>query len=352
MNKPLLSMVMTISRNGGRFFKIPTIVLVLVTLFCVVSVDGRNPARISVLIATGMPGGTYYRVGLGMASLWTTKLQEEGIRVSAAVSEGSRENIQAIRIADADMILTEEYLCSEAFSGTGFYKNEPVSELRSVTALWPETVHLLVRTDKIETGTLSDLAGLTLATGLRDSGDRLTTEALVRSLKSVKRKVRLRYLSHVAAVEALRKGMVQGVELTGGIPIPLVTTLFLEKKPPLGLLEVTDSQLKVVRAEGLPHIFRIVIPRGTYAGQDKPVRTIGQTTMLAVTASLDPEVVYALTKTLYENLEELARIHPVCGGISIEKALEGLHVPLHRGALRYYRERELEIPEHLIPGGS
>jgi uncharacterized protein len=313
------------------------------------AVEGRNPARISVLMATGMPGGTYYQVGLGMASLWTTKLQEEGIRVSAAVSEGSRENIQAIRIADADMILTEEYLCAEAFRGTGLYKGRPVSELRSVTALWPDTVHLLIRSDRLESGTIQDLSGLTLATGLPDSGSRLTTEALMRTLRGPKRKVRLRYLSHMAAVEALKKGSVQAIELTGGVPIPLVTALFLERKPPLAFLDISDAELDALHGEDRSHVFRIVIPAGTYAGQERPVRTIAQKTSLAVTSALDPQVVYELTRVLYENLEDLARLHPACRSITLENALDGLTVPLHRGALRYYREREMEIPQHLIP---
>jgi uncharacterized protein len=314
-----------------------------------VSAEERNPARISVLMATGMPGGTSYQVGLSMASLWTTKLQEEGIRVSAALSEGSRENIQAIRIADADMILAEEYLCSEAFRGTGLYKGQSVPELRSVTGLWPDAVHLLIRSDRVETRTIQDLNGLTLATGLPDSGSRLTTEALVKSLKSPKRKVRLRYLSHMAAVDSLRKGAVQAIELTGGIPIPLAITLFLERKPPLALLEITDAQLEALQTGDQPHVFRIVIPAGTYPGQQRPVRTVAEKTVLAVTSALDPQVVYELTRVLYENLEDLERLHPSCRGISLENALEGLHVPLHRGALRYYRERELEIPERLIP---
>ncbi|MBM3298997.1 MAG: hypothetical protein FJY85_03485, partial [Deltaproteobacteria bacterium] len=63
----------------------------------------KVPVRISVLVVTGMPGGTYHRIGLGMASLWTTRLKRAGIRVSAAISEGSAENIEAIRIADADL---------------------------------------------------------------------------------------------------------------------------------------------------------------------------------------------------------------------------------------------------------
>ena len=83
------------------------------------SAQDRDGAKISLLMVTGMPGGTCYQVGLGMASLWTTKLREAGIRVSAAHSEGTRENIEAIRISDADLILAEEFFCSMAFSRFG-----------------------------------------------------------------------------------------------------------------------------------------------------------------------------------------------------------------------------------------
>ncbi len=105
MNRFRFHMRGTSKRGAHCFPKGLGIVLVLSALMGAVSFAARNPARISVLMATGMPGGTYYHVGLAMASMWTTSLQDEGIRVSAAVSEGSKENIQAIRIADADMIL-------------------------------------------------------------------------------------------------------------------------------------------------------------------------------------------------------------------------------------------------------
>ena len=179
-------------------------------------IRNRHSARISVLIATGMPGGTYYQIGLGMASLWTTKLRETGIRVSAAISEGSRENIQAIRIADADIILSEDIFCSMAYGGTGVYKGQPLTELRGITTLWPETVNLLIRSDRLKTGSLQDLEGLTLVSGLPDSGNRFTTEMLLGTVKSLKQNVRLRSMSNMAGAEALRNGTVQALDLTGG----------------------------------------------------------------------------------------------------------------------------------------
>jgi TRAP transporter TAXI family solute receptor len=308
----------------------------------------RDVAKISVLVATGMPGSTYYQVGLGMASLWTTKLRELGIRVSAAISEGSLENIEAIRIADADMILVEDFFSSQAYRGAGIYKGRPLNELRSITTLWPDTLHLLIRADKIRTGTLQDLEGLTIAGELPDSGNKYLTEILLNSLKSGRHKVRLRPMSNMAAAEALRKGAVQGIDLMGGLPIPLVTSLFAERIPPLGLLDIHEPQLAAAHQEFGKHLFRTVIPPRTYSGQENAVNTVAQMNVLAVTASLDEDVVYALTKTLYENLDYLAKVHPACRDLALDKALDGLSIPLHRGAIRYYRERKINIPEQLI----
>jgi hypothetical protein len=336
-------------RNTLRLFLVLLVCLFIAGVMSGTWAKDRGPARISVLIATGMPGGTFYQVGLGMASLWTTRLRQIGIRVSAAISEGSMENIEAIRIADADMILVEELFCSMAYGGTGIYKGQPLPELRSITTLWPDIVHLLIRADKIETGNLEDLNGLTVATGLPDSGNRFTTELLLKTLKSGPANVRLRSMSNMAAAEALRKGQVEAVDLTGGIPVPLVTTLFGERRPPLSLLDITDLQMQTAREEGWRDVFRQTIPAGTYPGQDRPVNTVGQMNLLAVTASLNPQVVYALTKAFYENLDYLVRVHPACRNIVLEKAMDGLSIPLHPGAIRYYRERKIKIPDHLIP---
>jgi uncharacterized protein len=308
----------------------------------------RNTAKISVLIATGMPGSTYYQVGLGMASLWTTRLRPLGIRVSAAISEGSLENIEAIRIADADIILVENFFSSQAYRGTGIYKGRPLKELRSIATLWPDTLHLLIRADKIKTGTLHDLEGLTIATELPDSGNRYLTGMLLNSLKAGKRKVRLRRMNDMAAAEAFREGKVQGIDLMGGLPIPLVASLYSEQRPPVALLNITDSQMEAARREFGRHLFHAVIPTGTYNGQKNSVNTVGQMSVLAVTASLDDDVVYALTKTLYENLAYLAKVHPACRNLALGTALDGLSIPLHRGALRYYRQRKIAIPKHLI----
>jgi TRAP transporter TAXI family solute receptor len=328
--------------------------LITVLLVCIVGLGWAatpqvKPARISLLMATGMPGGTAYQAGLGMASLWTTKLKKMGIRVSAAISEGSSENIEAIRIADADLIIVDQLFLSMAYKGSGIYNNHPVTELRSIASLWPDIVHIIVRSEGSSAGTLDDLPGKILGTGLPDSGSKFLTELLVGTLGAKANQVSLRSMSPLAAAEALRSGTIQAMASSGGIPIPVIATLADEFEHRLKFLSVSDAELQSVKNDGWENAIRMVIPAGTYAGQTEPVPTVGQRGILAVAASLDPQVVYALTRVFFENLDYLAKVHPACKNIELAKAFEGLDVPLHRGAVRYFKERKVKIPERLLP---
>ena len=90
------------------------------------------------------------------------------------------------------------------------------------------------------------------------------------------------------------------------------------------------------------------LAKGSYPGQEKEINTIAQPNFLAVNDNVDEEHVYKLTKTMYENLTFLAAIHPAVKVMNIQKAMDGLPVPLHPGAVRYYKEVGLTVPAHLI----
>ncbi len=304
-------------------------------------------SRISLLLATGLPGSVDYQVGLGLASLWTTRLKNLGIRVSAAISEGSRENIEAIRISDADLIMVDEFFCFSAYNGQGPYLQRPETRLRAVTCLWSDVMHLLVRSDSLRTGTLQDLDGLTIATGLPDGSSKYILEQLLREMTTPKPEVKVRSVSNVAALDAWKSGTVQALGFSGGLPIPTVNFLIQQNPGQVGFLEIPENDTLSLSREAMPTVFPMSIPAGTYPGQDASVRTFGQNNILVTSSQIDKQVIYELTKTLYASIDYMTKIHPACAQLSLDRAFSSLKIPLHPGAVQYYRERNLRVPDEL-----
>ena len=113
------------------------------------------------------------------------------------------------------------------------------------------------------------------------------------------------------------------------------------------VLDFTDEQLQTVR-KAFPIWTRYVIKAGTYPGQEKDINTIAQPNFLAVHPDVPAEDVYKILKNIYENLPFLHNIHKATLAMSLEKAIAGLVVPLHPGAVKFYKEQGIKIPEHLI----
>jgi TRAP transporter TAXI family solute receptor len=114
----------------------------------------------------------------------------------------------------------------------------------------------------------------------------------------------------------------------------------------ISVLEVNEDQLARINQE-YPVWSPYEIDAETYPGQDEVIHTIAQPNILVVNADVPDEDVYQITKAMYENLPFLNNIHPATKAMALEKALDGLPVPLHPGAARFFEEQGLEIPDTL-----
>ena len=137
------------------------------------------------------------------------------------------------------------------------------------------------------------------------------------------------------------------MNIPGGPPVSAVTQAFATLGKDITVLSFTKEQLAAVNSiYQLWHPY--LITAGTYPGQDRPIATIAQPNFLAVHSDVEDEVVYLIVKTIYQNLPLLHIIHPATEMMTLQKAIEGLPVPLHPGAARFYREQGIDIPDHLI----
>lgn len=305
------------------------------------------------ILATASTGGTYYPVGVALATLAKVKLEpSEGIGMSAISSAGSGENVRLIREGEAQFGILQGLFGYYAATGTGpLSEVGPQEDLRSVTMLWQNVEHFVVSSDVAGDGTIGamvDLKGEAMAFGAQNSGTIGSNSTILSGFGiNIEEDYELVFGGYGPAAEALQNGQVKGLGAPAGVPVGAISQLMASAGDGVTLLNFTDEQLMTADADrGL--WTRYTIPAGTYPGQDADVQTIAQPNFLATSADLPEEHVYLLTKTIYENLPFLQAIHPATKVMAIENAIAGLPLPLHPGALRYYQEVGITVPERLI----
>lgn len=304
------------------------------------------------ILATASTGGTYYPVGVAIATLTKVKLQpKQKIGMAAINSAGSGENVRLLRENEAQFAILQGLFGYYAATGTGPVEADgPQENLRSVTMLWQNVEQFVVAADMAPSGDMGDfvaLNGKAVALGRKNSGTIGSNIALLTGLGADVSSYEMVHGGYGPSADAVQDGKAIGMGTPAGVPTGAVTKLFATAADKVKMLSFTPEQATAADAgKGLwtPYL----IPAGTYPGQDYDVNTIAQPNFLATSADVDEESVYLITKTIYENLAFLNAIHPATKAMAIEKAIAGLPLPLHPGALRYYKEVGVDVPVKLM----
>ncbi len=336
-----------------RFKQLAVLFLALAFL-CVGVLPLQAAEERNYLMATASTGGTYYPVGVALSTLIKVKLQPtEKIGMSAINSAGSGENIKLLRDDEVQFAILQGLFGSYAWNGTGPIANEgPQKNLRSVSMLWQNVEHFGVTKKFAKTGTIADMVsmkGETMSMGSKNSGTIGSNAVILKNLGvDIYEDYKLIYVGYGPTADAMQNGQISGFGIPAGVPASAITKAKANLGDGMLVLDFTDEQL--VKADGGLELWtRYVIPAGTYPGQKKDINTIAQPNFLSVRADVDEEAVYKITKTIYENLPFLNAIHGATKAMSIEKAISGLPMPLHPGALKYYQEVGVKVPDRLIP---
>lgn len=298
-------------------------------------------------IATASTGGTYYPIGVGMGNLWSEKLKDKGIKATGQSSAGSVENIDLLKKGEAQLAILQGLIGAQAYSGKGNFDGNDYKDLRTISMLWPNVEHFVLMNDKIKSGNISDIEGNSFSVGPQASGTEQSTLVIMEALGLTKENITPEYLGYDDTISAMRDGRLDGGSLPAGVPVAAITDMYASGVD-ASVLEVTDEQLEEINSI-FNTWYRFEIPAGTYPKVDEVINTIAQPNFLAVSKELDDDTVYTLTKTLYENLEDMYKVHNSAKNITLETALDGLPAPLHAGAYKYFKEAGLDIPDNLVP---
>ena len=312
------------------------------------------PKQRAYILSTATTGGTFYPVGVAIATLTKVKLEPTtGISLSAISSAGSAENIKLLRTGEAKFAILQGLYTAWSWTGTGRLSADgPQTHLRTITKLWDNVEHFAVTADIAATGTVDDLKALNgrpFSIGKRNSGAEGSTSHILNAL-GIKIGTDLQpvYQGYGPSADAMQDGRIIGMSTPAGPPVSAVTRAMAARSQSIRLLSFSEDHLKAVNAQyALWHHY--VIPPDTYPGQTGAIATIAHPNILAVHADVSDQVVYEITKAIYENLDFLSSIHQAVRQMSLATAIDGLPAPLHPGALKFYTAAGQPIPQALRP---
>ncbi|MCJ7829952.1 MAG: TAXI family TRAP transporter solute-binding subunit, partial [Desulfobacterales bacterium] len=278
--------------------------------------------------------------------------KDHQIMATAINSAGSGENVQMLKNKEAQLAILQGLFGAMAYNGKGFYEGKPEKDFRSITMLWQNIEHFIITRKNVKSGNLSDLKGFgrKFSIGQRGSGTEGSGLTILGALGiDIDKDMTPEYLGYNPSVDAMMDGRIAGANIPGGVPVSAVTQAFAQMgDDKIKVLDVTDEQIAMID-KVFPLWTRFVIPKGTYPGQSADIQTIAQPNFLAVRPDVPEETVYLITKTIYENLPFLHNIHKATKAMDLEKAIAGLPAPLHPGAYKFYQEKGIKVPEHLMP---
>lgn len=304
-----------------------------------VSTGAMAQNRVFFGIATGGTGGTYYPLGGMLAQLISNKATIDGKKISAtAESAGaSVANAKLLGNNDIESAFVAADILDAAYNGRAQFDGTPLKQVRALAALYPETVQLVTRADS-GINSIADLKGKSISSGSPGSGQyQLLTDLL--ELNGMSRKdVKEDSSSFTQAVDKIKDGNLDATLITAGVPTAAVTDF--AQAHDLKIVPLSGAYIDKLR-EKQPYYAKVTLPANTYKGQTEPVDTIAVLAVWATNDKLSDTAAYEVTKALFENLPIMGQVHVQGKNISLNNAMAVGSVPIHPGALKYYKEKGL-----------
>jgi len=285
-------------------------------------------------VLTGGTSGVYYPLGVAIGKIYSDKIPNVKTQVQA--TKASVENLILLQNGRGEIAFALGDSLKAAWEGdeeAGF--KTKLDKLRTIGAIYPNYVQIVATADS-GIKTLADLKGKSLSVGAPKSGTELNSRAILGAAGlSYKDIGKLEYLPFAESVDLMKNRQLNATLQSAGLGVASLKDLSTSTD-----ITVVSVPKETVEKLGPPFV-PVLIPANTYTGQDKDVPTAAVINYLVTSSAVSDDLAYQMTKLIYESLPELANSHAAGKEIKLESAAMGSPVPLHPGAIRFYREKGL-----------
>lgn len=285
-------------------------------------------------VLAGGTSGVYYPLGAALANIYGAKI--EGARTQVQATKASVENLNLLQQGKGEIAFALGDSVKFAWEGNteAGYPGK-LDKLRGIAAIYPNYIQI-VASQESGIKTLADLKGKSLSVGAPKSGTELNARAILTAAgMSYADLGKTEYLPFGESVELIKNRQLDATLQSAGLGVGSIKDL--ASSVAITVVAVPKADVEKI---GSPYL-AVTIPAGTYQGQDADVETAAVGNFLITHEGVSDETAYQMTKQLFENLPDMVAAHNAAKAIDIKKALDGMPVPLHPGAERYYKEKGL-----------
>lgn len=300
-------------------------------------------AQEQLSVATGGTGGVYYPMGGGLAEVINNHI--DGYSATAEVTGASVENMGLIATGDADIALALADTVQQGYTGTGRFEGQQLPMLRAMGVAYANMVQI-VTLEGSGISSLEDIAGKRVSVGAPGSGTEVNTQAILAANGLSYDDIDEQRLNFNETADALANGDIDVGFWSVGAPTSSILNLATTNS--IVMVELSDAQIAAADAAN-PVFAKTTLAGGTYQGVDADVTVIGVPNVLVVSSEMPDDLVYTITKAMFENIADMQAIHPAANQTTVELALTASPIPLHPGAIRYFEETGATVPDSLRP---
>lgn len=297
----------------------------------------QQPPRRLVTIASGWVVGVYYPLAGAMSSI-AYNAKGLNIRATVEASGASVANAQLVGAGDADFALLQNDIAFYAYNGATLpaFKGKPVKNMGGIFTIYPELIHI-VATQASRVRSLKDLRGKRVAFGPPGSGTEQNALQIL-EVYGIKESDlgRAERIDAAAATDQLKDGRVDAAFFTTGLASAVVNDVFVSGKVVMVPIDPVPAE---VLQKQYPFYTLEKIPANTYKGQERETLTPAVMAMMVARRDLPEDLVYRFTRAIFDNLAQFHTAHPAAKSLTLQTAQNGMPVPLHPGAEKFYREK-------------